>query len=127
MTLKDIVVNELVNNISNLPPLLKEEVIQKSLYQIEKDIRKRIIKEESANISKDIYSISTSVFNDIVNGEYVQYKSDDILYNTSIDIAKCIYNQRRELYCSQYTQPPMCYINNSDDETDDYLDYIDYE
>lgn len=127
MTLKDIVVNELVNNISNLPPLLKEEVIQKSLYQIEKDIRKRIIKEESANISKDIYSISTSVFNDIVNGEYVQYKSDDVLYNTSIDIAKCIYNQRRELYFSQYTQPPMCYINNSDDESDDYLDYIDYE
>ncbi len=72
MTLKDIVVNELVNNISNLPPMLKEEVIQKSLYRIEKDIRKRIIKEESANISKDIYSISTSVFNDIANGEYVQ-------------------------------------------------------
>lgn len=127
MTLKDIVVNELVNNISNLPPMLKEEVIQKSLYRIEKDIRKRIIKEESANISKDIYSISTSVFNDIANGEYVQYKSDDVLYNTSIDIAKCIYNQRRELYCSQYRQPSMCYINNSDDDTDDYLDYIDYE
>ncbi len=127
MTLKDIVVNELVNSITNLPPILKEEVIQKSLYQIEKDTRKRIIKEESVNISKDIYSISTSVFNDIANGEYVQYKPDDILYNTSIDIAKYIYNQKKELYCSQYTQPSMYYINNSDDETDDYLDYIDYE
>ena len=126
MTLKDIVVNELVNNIINLPPILKEEVIQKSLYQIEKDTRKRIIKEESANISKDIYSISTSVFNDLVNGEYVQYKPDDILYNTSIDIAKDIYNQRKELESFRYIQPNYD-INNSDDETDDYLDYIDYE
>jgi len=124
MTLKDIVVNELVNNISNLPPLLKEEVIQKSLCQIERDIRKKVIKEQSAIIANDVYSMTTSIFNDITNGEYVLYKPDDVIYNTSVDIAKDIYNQRKELTLYQYTQPLNYY---SDDETDDYLDYIDYE
>ena len=124
MTLKDIVVNELVNNISNLPPLLKEEVIQKSLYQIERDIRKTVIKEQSAIIANDVYSTTTSIFNDIANGEYVLYKPDDVVYNTSIDIAKDIYNQRKESTFYQYTKPRNYY---SDDETDDYLDYIDYE
>lgn len=124
MTLKDIVVNELVNNISNLPPLLKEEVIQKSLCQIERDIRKTVIKEQSAIIANDVYSMTTNIFNDIANGEYVLYKPDDVVYNTSIDIAKDIYNQRKESTFYQYTKPRNYY---SDDETDDYLDYIDYE
>ena len=118
MDLKTIYMNNLVEIIRNLPPLLKEEVIGKSMKAIEEDAEKKIIKEirnSAAIVVEDITELLISSSRTGKLWERPEYTKNinDELYYTFVDISeKFVNNHGEKLIFHTHT-----YSDDSDDDS----------
>lgn len=93
MDLKTLCMNNLVEIIKNLPPLLREEIIQKSTRAIEKDAEQKAIKEIRRSMTFVIDDITNTLIKAHQNGTYItrpEYTKDmnDELYHTCVEVSE---------------------------------------
>ena len=118
MDLKTIYMNNLVEIIRNLPPLLKEEVIVKSMKAIEEDAEKKIIKEIRDSATIVVEDITELLISSSRTGklwerpEYTKNINDE-LYYTFVDISeKFVNNHGEKLIFHTHT-----YSDDSDEDS----------
>ena len=118
MDLKTIYMNNLVEIIRNLPPLLKEEVIGKSMKAIEEDVEKKIIKEIRDSATIVVEDITELLISSSRTGklwerpEYTKNINDE-LYYTFVDISeKFVNNHGEKLIFHTHT-----YSDDSDEDS----------
>lgn len=93
MSLKELCIQNMVDQIKNLPPLLKEEIVDASLKAIKEEIRKEVIKEirESSTIAVDditeLVISSQKTGHDWKRPECTRDMDDD-LYHTFVQTAE---------------------------------------
>ena len=124
MDLKTLCMNNLVELINNLPPLLKEEVISQSVEQIRIQERSKIMKEINRSASIVIEDITENIINSSITGMYwtrPEYTKDidNDLYQTFVDISENFVDKHIEIF--RTTKRPRQYFESeSDSESDSY-------
>lgn len=110
--------NNLVEIIRNLPPLLKEEVIGKSMKALEEDAEKKIIKEIRDSATIVVEDITELLISSSRTGklwerpEYTKNINDE-LYYTFVDISeKFVNNHSEKLIFHTHT-----YSDDSDEDS----------
>lgn len=135
MSLKALCIQNMVEQIKNLPPLLMEEIIGESLKAIKEDAKKEAMKEIRSSASVVIEDITDRLITSRKTGknwtrpEYTQ-DIDDELYYTFVDAAEMFVSKHEEsiVFSDQPVhrrQTAVFYGNYSDgsdrsEEDDDY-------
>jgi hypothetical protein len=110
--------NNLVEIIRNLPPLLKEEVIGKSMKAIEEDAEKKIIKEIRDSATIVVEDITELLISSSRTGklwerpEYTKNINDE-LYYTFVDISEKFVNN----HCEKLIFHTHTYSDDSDEDS----------
>jgi hypothetical protein len=102
MSLKELCVKNLVEMVKNLPPLLKEEILEETLKSIKEDLKAQIMKDlnkYAVAVTEDITSniIGTRKFGGNWKRSSWTSKMDDDLYHTCVNIAENFVDQYPEL------------------------------
>ena len=104
MSLKEICKKKIISEILNLPPLLKEEILNESILEIKNQIKKDIIKE----IINDCEIVVNQVAEDIINKNYYwrrkSYTShiDNDLYQSYVNAAQHFVNKTNDKHIENY-------------------------
>jgi hypothetical protein len=93
--------NKLVDLIKNMPPMLKEEIIGRSMEAIEKDAEQKVMKEirkSAAIVTEDITELIIKSRKTGQPWQRPDYTNDinDKLYHTFVDIAEQFVNNNAE-------------------------------
>lgn len=125
MSLKALCMKNLVELIQNLPPMMKEEVIGKSLEAIENDAKKKVMKEIRRSAAIVTEDVTERIIDASKKGQSWQRPGytidiDDELYYTCVDIAqKFVDNNSEKLIFSngpRYRRQSAVYMENDSDE-----------
>tara|TARA_B110000211_G_scaffold88045_2_gene103136 strand:+ start:21 stop:341 length:321 start_codon:yes stop_codon:yes gene_type:complete len=104
MSLKQLCKKNIISQILNLPPLLKEEILKESILEIKKQIKQEVIKE----IINDCEIVVNQVTDDIINNESHWYRKsytshiDDDLYQSYVNTAQHFINQTNNRIIENY-------------------------
>ena len=122
MDLQSICRKNMVNQIKNLPPVLKEEIIKISIKKIQKEADKKAMKKVLTNVRVVIQDLTSILIlshksgKDFCRPKYTK-KMDDILFDTCLQVSEDFVNTHAEtllfLHRGQLTV-------NSDEEDEEY-------
>jgi methyl coenzyme M reductase beta subunit len=117
--------NNLVELIKNLPPLLKEEVIGESMKAIKDEAKQQVMKEIRRSAAIVVDDVTDSLITsrktgrDIKRPEYTK-DIDDELYYTFLDISERFVNKHAEKIVFDNTHHMDSYEDDEDSEQDEY-------
>ena len=122
MNLQNKVMTTLVSQIKNLPPVLFEDVVGKSIDNIKEELKSNLTQELKDKWTKEIYDDvkhNVNFFLTSIDGGYIPQQMD-YKTETYMELAQQLYKMK----------DTMLYYNTQtgvdDDSTEDYIDYIDY-
>ena len=126
MNLKTICMNNLVELIKNLPPLLKEELIGQSIKSIRVEEKEKIMKEINRSASIVVEDVTEQIINSYTTGrnwtrsEYTKDSEDD-LYNTFVHISQTFIDKHADQICfeRQRTRRRLYYYDSERDSDSD--------
>ena len=126
MNLKTICMNNLVELIKNLPPLLKEELIGQSIKSIRVEEKEKIMKEINRSASIVVEDVTEQIINSYTTGrnwtrsEYTKDIEDD-LYNTFVHISQTFIDKHVDQICveRQRTRRRLYYYDSERDSDSD--------
>ena len=132
MSLKDLCMKNMVEIIKNLPPMMIEEVIGKSLEAIEKDIKEKVMKEircSAVIVTEDVTERIIEASKTGQSWQRPEYTNDidDELYYTCVDIAqRFVDNNSDKLVFTNNPQDvnnSYVYRYDSDQDEESEIDY----
>ena len=118
--------NNLVELIKNLPPLLKEELIGQSIKSIRVEEKEKIMKEINRSASIVVEDVTEQIINSYTTGrnwtrsEYTKDIEDD-LYNTFVHISQTFIDKHADQICfeRQRTRRRLYYYDSERDSDSD--------
>ena len=127
MDLKTICMNNLVNLIKNLPPLLKEEVIGQSIKTIREEERLKIMKEIKRSASVVVDDVTEKIINSYTTGKSwtrpgYSNDIDNDLYQTFVDISQTFVDRHSDQICFERERTRRRFYYESDNGSDQESD-----
>jgi hypothetical protein len=130
-TLKDMVLQGLVDKIKNLPPLLLEEILKISLKQLRNEIREQVIEDIEEETEERVYqeiedNICKVVRSEIIHqttqrcGIYSYYAPDHDASDRVIQIGKDIACETADLHRIDQPMRIEAYDDDSEGSSGDY-------
>jgi uncharacterized membrane-anchored protein YjiN (DUF445 family) len=129
MSLHKLCIQNMVEQIKNLPPLLKEEIIEASLKEIKKDIKKEVMREIRDSASIVVEDITERLITSQKTGqdwkrpEYTKDIDDD-LYHTFVHTAESFVNKYSDklVFDEEYHNHQHAFIFHGEDYGEDHSD-----
>jgi hypothetical protein len=123
MTLQSVCMNNLVEIIKNLPPLLKEEVLGKTMKDIKDEVKQDVIKEIRRSASIVVEDLTDHLISSHKTGQDMkrpEYTNDldDGIYYTFIDISEQFVKKHIEKIV--FDNHMTYQVSDSDDSDQDY-------
>lgn len=125
MNLKTLCMNNLIELIKNLPPLLKEEVISQSVEQIKTEERLKIMKEINRSASIVIEDVTENIINssktgiDWIRPEYTKDIDND-LYQTFVNISQNFVDKHIDIFQINKKRSRQYFDSDSSSDEDMY-------
>lgn len=123
MSLKELCIQNIVNQIKNLPPILLEEVVKASLKTIKEDAKKEAMREIRRSAAVFVDDITERMINSKKTGDDWKRPDytmdiDDELYFTFVETAETFVNKHEETLVFGDRRISSFYTTVSD--SDDY-------